>query len=117
MNFGERLKEIRSKRGLSQARLADELGCSKSAISMYENGSRLPDFEMLEMLADFFNVDTDYLLGRENRSVYYLDPDAAEMAKELYERPEMRALFDASRKATKEDIEQVADLLSKLAER
>lgn len=117
MKFAERLREAREKRGLSQARLADEIGCSKSAISMYESGTRTPDFETLEAFADLFNLDIDYLLGRDDKSVYYLDPDAAEMAQALYDRPELRVLFDASRKATREDIEQVADILAKLADR
>lgn len=117
MKFAERLREAREKRGLSQARLADEIGCSKSAISMYENGTRTPDFETMEAIADLFNLDIDYLLGRDDRSAYYLDPEVAELAQALYERPEMRVLFDASRKATKEDIEQVADILARLSTR
>lgn len=62
----------------------------------------------------FFNVSIDYLLGRENKSTYYLDPDAAEAAKEMYERPELKVLFDASRNVTKEDILSVANILEKL---
>ena len=56
-NFPEALKNLRSKRGITQAELADGLGVGKSTISMYEVGARQPDFEMLENIADFFNVD------------------------------------------------------------
>ena len=115
MAFNDRLKELRERRGISQSQLADDLSGSKSAISMYERGERNPDFDTLEAIADYFNVDMNFLLGKESGSIYYLDPEAAEMAQELYERPEMRVLFDASRKATKEDIEQVADILKKLS--
>ncbi|MCB6475556.1 helix-turn-helix domain-containing protein [Emergencia timonensis] len=114
MAFNDRLKELRERKGISQASLADDLGVSKSAISMYERGERNPDFETLETIADYFNVDMNYLLCKEDRSIYYLDPEAAEMAQEMYDRPEMKVLFDASRKATKEDIEQVAEILKKL---
>lgn len=41
------------------------LGISKSTISMYENGNREPNFETLECIADYFNVDMNFLLGRE----------------------------------------------------
>ena len=116
MEFGDVLRSLRKKRGLSQAKLAEELGMSKGLIGLYETGDRKPSFEALEELADYFNVTLDYLTGKDDKSVYYLDPDAAEMAKELYERPELRALFDASRKATKEDIEQVALLLERLTQ-
>ncbi len=37
---------------------------------MYEKGAREPDFETLELIADFFNVDTDYLLGRTTKTTY-----------------------------------------------
>lgn len=115
MGFAERLRMLRQQRGLSQQELAKKLGISGSAISMYERGERTPDFELLDLICDFFNVDTDYILGKEIGSTYYLDPEAAEMANELFHRPEMRVLFDASRKLTKEDIEMVTALVEKMS--
>lgn len=114
MTFNERLKELRERRGLSQVALADKLGVSKSAVSMYERGERNPDFETLEIIADFFNVDMNYLLGKDDGSTYYLDPEAAEMAKEIFEDPNLRILFDASRKVSKEDLQLVVDMVKRL---
>ena len=62
--FSERLKSLRSEKGWSQQRLADELKLSKSSINMYERGEREPGFETMEAIADTFNVDMDYLYGR-----------------------------------------------------
>lgn len=117
MDISERLKELRTKRGYSQAELAEKLHVSKSTISMIEAGARKPSVEVLELIADFFNVDVDYLRGKEIGSTYYLDPEVAEMAQALYDRPEMRVLFDASRNASKEDIEQVAAILERLSKK
>lgn len=64
--FSERLKELRTSRKLSQQELADKLGTSKSSVNMYERGEREPGLEMLETIADFFNVDMDYLHGKSN---------------------------------------------------
>ena len=61
--FSERLKSLRSEKGWSQQRLADELNLS-SSINMYERGEREPGFETMEAIADTFNVDMDYLYGR-----------------------------------------------------
>lgn len=61
--FKERLKELRKEKHLSQIELAKELQVSQRSISSWETGFRRPDFEMLEILAKFFNVTTDYLLG------------------------------------------------------
>lgn len=61
MDFTKRLKELRASRGLTQDDLARELNLAKSSISMYENGKRKPSFEVLEAIADYFNVNMDTL--------------------------------------------------------
>lgn len=63
-DLSDRIKELREKKGLSLRELADMCGTSKSAINMYERGTRKPKYETLEALADTFNVDMEYLLGR-----------------------------------------------------
>ncbi len=65
-SFGERLKELRKFKGLSQKALAECLDVSKSSINMYEHSVREPSLDMLETIADFFNCDIDYLLGKSN---------------------------------------------------
>lgn len=74
MTFAERLKALRAGRHLSQRELADKVGLPRSVISMYEGGKRNPKREALEALADFFNVDIDYLLGRSDQTTV-LDPE------------------------------------------
>lgn len=61
MDFAKRLKDLRMSRGLTQDDLARELRLVKSSISMYENGKRKPSFEVLEAIADYFNVNMDTL--------------------------------------------------------
>ena len=71
--FNERLKSLRTSSGLSQKAFADKIEMSKSSINMYERGEREPSLETLEAIADFFNVDMDYLLGKsviKNRFMY-----------------------------------------------
>lgn len=63
-NFGSILKNLRLSRNITQGELAAKLGISRSAVGMYETGGREPDFEMMEAIADIFNVDMDYLMGR-----------------------------------------------------
>lgn len=70
MDFSTRLKELRVSKDLSQDDLAKTLGLAKSSISMYEKGKRKPSFEVLESLADFFNVDMDYLLGKTDKTTF-----------------------------------------------
>ncbi len=64
--FKEVLKGLREEKALSQKELADELGLGYSTIGMYENGGRMPKYEILDQIADYFNVDMNYLLGKTN---------------------------------------------------
>lgn len=73
--FKDIIKGLRAGRQLTQDELAAELGLSRSAISMYERGEREPDFETLEVIADFFNVDMNYLTGWSEDPTNYDDPD------------------------------------------
>ena len=66
MNFTERLRQLRNEQELSQKDLGKKLHLGTSAISMYERGEREPDFEKLETIADYFNVNIDYLLGKSD---------------------------------------------------
>lgn len=61
--FSKRLKTLRTDKQLTQEEVAIELGVSRSTLGMYETGKREPDFETLETIADFFNVDMNYLIG------------------------------------------------------
>lgn len=63
-DFASTIKRLRTERGVTQEQLAAMLNVSRSTIGMYETGSREPDFETCEAIADIFNVDMDYLIGR-----------------------------------------------------
>ncbi len=84
-NFSIILKKLRLQDNLTQAELSEKLNISKSSISMYENGAREPDFETLELIADFFNVDMNYLLGHpttiaaHNENEDYTDEELEEI--------------------------------------
>lgn len=116
--FADVFKYLRIQSGLTQQEMADKLKISRSSIGMYENGEREPSFELLENIADYFNVDMNYLLGKKELSEnipqgYYLNEDSREMAQFMFENPEYRVLFDASRKISKEDIETVKAIMDK----
>ena len=68
MSFQNRLKELRLQKGMTQGDLSKATKLSQSAIAMYECGKREPKIETLELLADFFNVDMNYITGKSNRT-------------------------------------------------
>lgn len=74
--FSERFKTLRQQKGLTQEQLADALHITKQAVSHYERGTREPkNQEMYEAIADFFNVDMNYLIGKNNRTSQILNDD------------------------------------------
>lgn len=118
--FPNVFKYLRAKSGLTQQQMADKLGLSRSTIGMYENGEREPSFEILENIADMFNVDMNYLIGRKESTEiipdsYYLNKDARDMAQFLFENPEYKVLFDASRKVKPEDIQFVKEMIDRVS--
>lgn len=66
MDIGNIIKQLRTKNNLTQQELGKILGVEKSTISMYENNKSRPDDDIKSKIADYFNVTTDYLLGRSN---------------------------------------------------
>lgn len=64
IKFSERVRELRQEAGMKQREMADVLGIKLRSYQNYEGGERRPDYEGLVALADYFDVTTDYLLGR-----------------------------------------------------
>ena len=102
--FADMLIYFRKRDGLSQQALADSIGLTRSAIGMYETGKREPDFETLEVFADFFNVNMDVLLGKsseESRKTpdTFIDVEGLSTNK--------RALFDFVMSLSDEEAEEL----------
>lgn len=68
MNFGESIKELRLSNNLTQQKVADCLGISRSVLSQYENNLVDPTATVISKLAAYFDVSADYLLGLEDET-------------------------------------------------
>lgn len=69
MNFGDKLRMLRTGQKMTQQQLADRLGVAKSVISYYESGDRFPSYDVLIKIARTFHATTDYLLDIEKQRV------------------------------------------------
>lgn len=111
--LSKRLKYLRNKKGLSQQNMADFLGISRQGYGKYEDGKSEPDSKSIVKLADYFDVTTDWLLGRdiedkedEKRS-YMID----KILKILEEYPEMDLAFDDLANMDAKKLERVYDFI------
>jgi transcriptional regulator with XRE-family HTH domain len=112
-NFPKLLKYYLMLNNKTQKDLVDYLGVSQSAVSNWVKGIRLPDMEIVAKIASFLHVEIQDLIQDDTKDVYYLNDDAKDMAQFLYENPDYKVLFDASRKVKKEDIEFVKQMLDR----
>ncbi len=69
MNFGEKLKMLRTGQKMTQQALADRIGVAKSVVSYYESGERYPSYDVLIRIAHIFHTTTDYLLDMKRERV------------------------------------------------
>lgn len=87
-SFGERIKQQRQKRRLSQQQLADRLSVKQSTVSGYESDQLLPSIDVLCQMAAIFDCKTDYLLGLDTRRFVCVDkltPYQEEIIRQLIE--------------------------------
>ena len=87
----QRLREMREKKGENQEQIAKLLGISRTSNTKYENGLHDPSMESLNILAEHFNVSTDYLLGRTD------DPTPPGDDREISDDDIRFALFDGKK--------------------
>lgn len=110
----ELIKKIKLRRlelGLSYQELSDLTGINKSTLQRYETGfiKKVP-INQVQIIAKALNVTPGYLMGWENANenqTYYLNPEAAKMAQEIYDNPQYKVLFDATKKLKPESIKEV----------
>lgn len=128
MDFKDRLKELRTQRGLYQKEVAAQLNVGRSTVAAWEIGTKRPEGKMLEQIADFFGVSVDYLLGRvdhpqgryigispfigseESGRAVRRDLADTEAVKQL-SKPQRIRYFLRGQGLSEDDIEAVLDLL------
>ena len=73
VDFSSRLKKLRIQNNITQEQLAKRIGLTKSVISAYETGIRMPSYESLLSISRVFKVSCDYLLGNDNSNIDIVD--------------------------------------------
>ncbi|ALS27853.1 Xre family transcriptional regulator [Paenibacillus sp. 32O-W] len=103
MTMGERLKELRLKRNLSQEEVARQIGITRSAYSHYEINNRQPVYETLIKLSDFFGVSVDYMIGGvHSRGAPQVTPEAIEI---------IRLLDDMDQEKRQKSLDKIRDAI------
>lgn len=122
MNFGERLKKLREEKGIIQEDLGKIVNLSKANISKYEKNIIEPNNETLTLLANYFDVSIDYLLGLSDIKNPYASTDKISSALEddkeltefwnvLREREDLKLLLKQTKDLAPKDIKQIMRII------
>ena len=109
--FNEILIGLRKSSGLTQEEFAEKIGVSRSAIGNYEKGVRRPEYEIMEAIADYFNVSLGYLMGRDESDKELYD----RYRKQLFVREKEKKIIELYRKLNTEGQQKAQAYLEDLA--
>lgn len=94
-------------------KVAKETGIAQSTLSDWKRGRSVPKQDKLQKIADYFGVTIDYLMtGEESEGgeKYYLNEETAQVAQEIFENKELRALFDVQKDMEPEDLKALHNM-------
>ena len=109
-SLGEKIKIARKAAGLTQRELADKIKVGNTTISNWEKGVSKPDPDQISSMCWALDVQPNFFLGKSPQA----DDDLAEYLEDLRDRPETRALLEASRGMSKEQVEAMAAFAKQL---
>lgn len=107
---GNRLRELRLQNKITCEYLANILGTGKSTVSKWENNQLEPDNEMMKLIAEYFNVSTDYLLGRTDDPRPFPVEDTRTIDEKLQDSDFAYALYEGSKELSDAEKEEILNL-------
>lgn len=110
-------EQLLQKHGVSTYKVSKDTGIAQSVFSSWKNGISTPKQDKMQILADYFNVSIDYLMTgkeKEGGETYYLNDETREIAQAVFESPELRSLFDMSRKMSPERLKAHIEFMKSL---
>lgn len=98
-------------KGVKPAAVAEACGISRSTISTWKSKGYAPRIDKLNLIADYFGVTTDYLLGQTEKPAAQKDDELAEILEEIRRNPELRTMFSVAKNATPDEIRQYINVI------
>lgn len=120
--FAGNLKRWLQERDKSQVELAKYMKVSSPTVSDWVNGKKMPRADKLQSISNWLSIDlSDLLMNKgdnspEQDSPYYLNPETAQIAQQVFDDPNLRILFDAARDVKPENICLAAEMLKRFKE-
>ena len=116
--FSNRLRYYLELNNMTQKDLADKLGVGTTSVYNWCNGVKTPRMDKVDMMCAIFGCLRRDLMEEpvSSEREYYINPETANVAQEIFDNPDLRALFDAGKDSKPEDLRMAAELLTRLKE-
>ena len=113
--MAKNIKRLMELKGKDRNNICKDLGFKYTTFTDWINAKTYPRIDKIEMMANYFGVSkADLVEEPVEDEAYYINDDARELAQFLFENPEYKVLFDASRKVKKSDIEFVKQMIDRM---
>lgn len=114
--FFDKLDKLCKEKSVSMTKLVLDIGMSKSAVTYWKNNDTTPKAEVLQKIADYFNVSISYFFDEEKTSPATMteDEELQYVLEQYKNRPCLRMLFKVSDKATAKHVYQAAEQIEAL---
>lgn len=112
--FAKRLNHFLELNGYNQADLARYMKVSTATTAKWCTGQTMPRIDKIQSICNWLGIEKSDLLEDKANDGYYLNADARDLAKFLFDNPDYKVLFDASRKVKLEDIEFVKNMIDRM---
>ena len=113
--MAKNIKRLMELRGKDRNDICKDLGFKYTTFTDWINAKTYPRIDKIEMMANYFGVSkADLVEEPVEDEFYYINEDARELAQFMFENPEYKVLFDASRKVKKEDIAFVKQMMDRM---
>ena len=111
--FSKNLKYFLELNDKQPVDLVNDLKLPFSTVSNWVNGTKMPRMGNVELLAKYFGIEKSDLLEEKNKDGhgYYINPETAEIAQQVFQDPDLRLLFEAARDVKPENIRLAAEML------
>lgn len=103
--------QLIKEKGIKTATVSKATGIPQSVFADWKKGRYEPKIDKIKKIADYLGVTPEYIMTGEETEGYYINPETARKAQEIFDTPGMSALFDAARDAKPEDLHKAADFL------
>lgn len=114
--MAKNIKRLMELNGKDRNDVCKDLGFKYTTFADWVNAKTYPRIDKIEMMANYFGVSKADLVEEHTETIepYYINDDARELAQFMFENPEYKVLFDASRKVKKEDIAFVKQMMDRM---